>query len=185
MLTVGLAAAFSSPDDPPTTLATWARADPKDFVTAGVSELDGSSGTAGYGPPYNSAADGQKIGPIPLAKIAGVQLRINAAEDLVLQPPDVVATGIPTLQAAIATWRTATADEQQRWTHNYTAAITQASFEGSVPFPTGDYGPVEPMLAALLATARSRALDGQLASSGGLYHNDYTRPLLFLGDGTA
>ena len=48
---------FSSPDDPPSTIKQWSRTDPVDFVTTAVSELDGSSGTATYGPPYNHASE--------------------------------------------------------------------------------------------------------------------------------
>jgi len=36
-------------DDRPSTIAQWSRQMPVDFVTTAVSELDGSSGTAGYG----------------------------------------------------------------------------------------------------------------------------------------
>jgi len=64
LLTVALAVVFSSPDDKPVTIARWAGADPKDFLTAAVSELDASSDVAGYGPPYTNTPDAaQKIGP--------------------------------------------------------------------------------------------------------------------------
>jgi hypothetical protein len=39
-------------------------------------------------------------------------------------------------------------------------------------------------MAGLLQIARAGALDGYLLSSGGFYQTDYTRPLLFMGDGT-
>src|SRR5437588_1228892 len=58
-LAVVLTILFSSPDEHPTTIKSWSQTDPVDFVTTAVSELDGSSGTAGYGPPYNHASDGQ------------------------------------------------------------------------------------------------------------------------------
>lgn len=38
-------------------------------------------------------------------------------------------------------------------------------------------------MTSLLAMARSGALDGALASLRGFYRDDYTKPLLFLGDG--
>ncbi|MGO9820396.1 MAG: cytochrome B6, partial [Solirubrobacteraceae bacterium] len=41
---------FSSPDDPPSTIKSWSRSDPVDFVTTAVSQLDGTSETATYGP---------------------------------------------------------------------------------------------------------------------------------------
>jgi hypothetical protein len=185
VLAVALAAVFSSPNDKPATLAAWARADPHDFVVTAVGELDGSSPTAGYGPPYNSAADGQKIGPIGLAKIAGVRIPIDTAEDFVLKPLDVVAVDSPDLKSAVATWRSASSADQKRWTDSYTKMAGQATFGPGAPqFPTGDYGPVEPMMTALLAMARTSALDGALVSTQGFYNNDYTKPLLFLGDGS-
>jgi hypothetical protein len=184
MMTVTLAAVFSSPDDAPVTLASWTRSDPKDFVTTAVSELNGSSGTGGYGPPYNAAAEGQKIGPLALAKIAGVHLAINPAEDFVLQPLDIVAADSADLKAAVATWRAASSTDQMQWTDNYLTAVDQATFDGATPVPPGNYGPVGAMMTALLATARSGALDGELVTAHGFYNNDYTKPLLFLGDGS-
>lgn len=49
-LTAGLAALFSSPDEPPVTLGSWSRADSADFTATAVSELGGTSTTAQYGP---------------------------------------------------------------------------------------------------------------------------------------
>ena len=65
-LASALAVVFSSPDDTPVTIRQWAQADPGDFLATSVTELDGSSPTATYGPPYNSwtAGEGQKIGPV-------------------------------------------------------------------------------------------------------------------------
>ena len=185
LLSVILAAVFSSPNDKPATLADWAHNDPHDFVMTSVRELAGTSTTAGYGPPYNSAADGQKIGPVGLAKLAGVRIPIDTAEDFVLKPLDVVAVSSPALATAIATWRSASSADQQRWTDDYAKAADKATFDPAAPspLPAGDYGPVEPIMTALLATAQSGALDALLTSSQGFYNNDYTKPLLFLGDG--
>ena len=52
LLTVVLAAVFSSPDKKSITLAQWATDAPNDFVTTAVAELDGSSTSATYGAPY-------------------------------------------------------------------------------------------------------------------------------------
>src|ERR1700740_2244881 len=60
-LCVLLTILFSSPDEKPTTIKSWSRTNPVDFVTTATTELDGSSGTAGYGPPYNHASDGQHM----------------------------------------------------------------------------------------------------------------------------
>ena len=48
----------------------------------------------------------------------------------------------------------------------------------------GDYGPVPVMLTQLLALAQSGGLDGALLAQGRFYQTDYTKPLLFLADGT-
>ena len=56
LLTVVLAAIFSSPDEKPITVAQWANRAPADFVATALTELDGTSGVATYGPPYNNVA---------------------------------------------------------------------------------------------------------------------------------
>ena len=58
-----LAAVLSSPDVPAVSLATWGRLAPADFMGTAVSELNGTSETAMYGPPYNNGtASVQRIG---------------------------------------------------------------------------------------------------------------------------
>ena len=71
MLTVALAAVFSSPDEKAITLRDWAQAAPDDVVATAAGELAGTTTSAGYGPPYNTASDGQKLGPLPLQKWGG------------------------------------------------------------------------------------------------------------------
>src|SRR5436309_13370596 len=71
LLSLGLALAFSSPDEPALTLKGWANAQPSDFVGTAAQELAGTSGTASYGPPYNDTPDAtQHLGPIDLQKLA-------------------------------------------------------------------------------------------------------------------
>ena len=56
-----------------------------DFVQTAASELDGTSGVAGYGPPYNNAAGSvQKLGPFKLPDLVGVRIPIDTAKDFVL-----------------------------------------------------------------------------------------------------
>jgi hypothetical protein len=65
LLTVVLAALFSSPDDKAVTLGQWANAAPNDFVATAATELDGTSGSASYGAPYtHDTSAAQQIGPI-------------------------------------------------------------------------------------------------------------------------
>jgi hypothetical protein len=55
LLALVFAAALTSPDVPPVTIAQWAQNDPVDFVTTATGELAGSTTSAGYGAPYNGA----------------------------------------------------------------------------------------------------------------------------------
>ena len=53
-LTFGLAGLLSSPNVPPITIPSWAQVAPADFLATAASELNGTSLTATYGPPYNT-----------------------------------------------------------------------------------------------------------------------------------
>src|SRR5450759_1331850 len=85
VLSGALAAVFSSPDEKAITMSGWANADPDNLVTTAAGELAGTTTSAGYGAPYNTNAEGQKLGPIPMQKLGGVRIPINSA-DLVLGP---------------------------------------------------------------------------------------------------
>jgi hypothetical protein len=175
---------FSSPDESPSTISSWSRTDPVDFVTTAVSELDGSSGTAGYGPPYNHNGDGQHIVFIRLQKWFGVSHPIDTAKDFVLAPLGLI-PGQPTLQSAVSTYRSAPAKEQTAWTTAYTNALGKAKVaaDDSVSLPAGNYGPVATMMGSLLTFAESGGLDGALLTSNHFYQTDYTKPLMFMADG--
>jgi hypothetical protein len=125
-LTVVLTILFSSPDESPSTIKSWSHTDPVDFVTTATTELDGSSGTGGYGPPYNHTADGQHIAFIYPAKWLGVSHPINTAQDFVLAPLRSI-TGQPALRAAISTYQAAPAKTQTTWTSAYETALCTAS----------------------------------------------------------
>lgn len=186
LLSLLLAALFSSPDVKPVTIAQWATATPSDFVGTAVSELDGTSGLATYGPPYTHVAGaGQNIlGGVSLARIIGVQIPIDPARAFVLDPLSIPARSNPALAAALRTYENAPGTRQQQWTAAYTKALAHASFaNGRIVLAPGRYGPVAAMLQALLAQAQSGGLDGALLSSRGFYETDYTKPLLFLADG--
>jgi hypothetical protein len=176
---------FSSPDEKPSTVASWARSNPVDFVTTATTELDGSSASAGYGPPYNHAADGQQLWFIRLQKWFGVSHPIDPAHDFVLAPLRSI-TGQPTLQAAVHTYTSASAQQQATWTTAFEKGLTKASAEasGSVSTPGHGYGPLPALMSALLRFAQSGGLDGALLTSRQFYQTDYTRPLLFMADGS-
>ncbi len=182
LLTALLAAVFSSPDRKSVTIASWSNADPADFAATATAELAGTSDTAQYGPPYNSASDGQKIGPIGLAKAAGVRHPIDTAHDFVLHPLSTIPDR-PDVTQAIARWQAADPAQQQAWTDAYAKALENAPGGDPTHIPAGAYGPVSTMIPALLSQARSGGLDGTLLAEGGFYQTDYTLPLLFVADG--
>jgi hypothetical protein len=184
-LTLVLTILFSSPDEKPSTVKSWAHTDPVDFVTTATTELDGSSGTGSYGPPYNHASDGQHMWFIRLQKWLGVSHPVNSAQDFVLAPLRSI-TGQPSLQSAVNTYRSASPAQQAAWTSAYEKALANAgaTSSGSVSVKPGNYGPVPAIMAGLLTFAQSGGLDGALLSSRQFYNTDYTKPLLFLADGS-
>ncbi len=183
-LVVGLTILFSSPDLRPSTIKSWSRTAPIDFVTTATTELDGSSTIGGYGPPYNHASAGQHIAFIHLAKWLGVSHPINSAQDFVLAPLRSL-TGQPALQRAVSSYESAPATTQTGWTSAYETALAKASATsgGGVSVRPGRYGPLPPMMASLLTFAQSGGLDGALLTSRQFYQTDYTKPLLFMADG--
>lgn len=184
-LCVLLAVLFSSPDEKPSTVQSWARSDPIDFVTTATAELDGTSTTATYGPPYNHASGGQHEWFIHLQKWFGVSHPIDAAEDFVLAPLRSI-TGQPALQAALTAYQSAPPKQQSDWTSAYERGLAKATSapNGSITLPAGGYGPVRTMMAGLLSFAQSGGLDGALLTSRQFYQTDYTKPLMFMADGS-
>jgi hypothetical protein len=175
---------FSSPDDQPSTIAGWSQQMPADFVTTAVSELDGSSGTAGYGPPYNHNSVGQIVWFVHLQDWLGVSHPIDTAQDYVYGPLSSIPGDTP-VRVATAAYKAASAKQQATWTGNYTNALAKATVGAgnTVSVTAGDYGPLPTMMGALLALAQSGGLDGALLTSSQFYQTDYTKPLLFMADG--
>lgn len=182
VLVVVLAAVFSSPDRKAITLADWATAAPNDVVATAAGELAGTTTSAGYGAPYNRAADGQKLGPLPLQRWGSVRIPINSANDLVIEPLSTI-TGDPALASALQTWRGASADQQTKWASDYSDALTAAPDGNPNQVKPGDYGPVPVLAARYLTLARSGALEGLLTSRSTFYTGDQTKALLLLADG--
>ena len=183
VLTVGLAVAFSSPDEKAMTLQDWAKAAPADVVATATAELAGTSGSATYGPPYNTNGDGQVIGPLPLQKWGGVRIPVDSANDLVVTPLTNV-SGDAALTAALATWTAATADQQSTWANAYADALAKAPDGDPAQVPSSaDYGPVPVMAQSFLTLAGSGGLEAMLTTPG-FYGNDPTKALLLLSDGS-
>lgn len=182
LLTVLMAGLFSSPDDTSVTTKAWVTADRTDFVTTALSELDGTSGVATYGQPYNNTSGAaQKIGPISLQSAMGVQIPIDTAQDFVLGPLSQIPNA-PLLTDALAAWNAATPAQQSAWTTAYSDALTKAMDVAKVP--PGPYGPVEVMMISLADFAATGGLDSALTAGGSYYQTNYTKPLLFLSDGS-
>jgi hypothetical protein len=185
LLAVVCAVVFSSPDERPVTVKSWSNAAPVDFAQTAMTELDGTSALATYGPPYNNTAGaGQQLGPISIERAVGVRIPINTAQDFVLKPlatlPD-----RPALDAALTEYQGASATRQASWDAAYEKVVAGATFSnGQLVVKAGPYGPVAVLIANLESMARSGALDGALLASPQLYATDYTNPLLFIADGT-
>jgi len=183
VLTVGLAVVLSSPDVPPVTVQSWARIAPADFLGTAASELNGTSLTATYGPPYNTNGTPQSEGFAP-ANWFGVTQPVDPAQSFVLSPLAATAPADRTLAAALAAYNAAPAALQNKWATNYANAVTKVKFVGGVPVvPPANDGPVPVMLASELSLARSGAIDTDLLAQRQFYGTDYTRPLLFMEDG--
>lgn len=184
LLAVLLTILFSSPDEKSSTIAQWSRTMPADFTTTALSELDGTSKTAEYGPPYNHASEGQRAAFVRLQKWLGVSHPIDTAQDFVIKPLLSI-PGDPALRSAIAVYSSAPAAQRKAWTSAYSKGLEKAlpGAGGSLWVPAGEYGPVATMMRSLLGLAQSGGLDGNLLTSGHFYQTDYTKPLLFMADG--
>ncbi len=180
-LTLLLAAVFSSPDRKAITLQAWAKAAPDDVVATATAELAGTSGSATYGPPYNGAAEGQKLGPLPLQKIGGQRTKVNSAEDLVIKPLTSVANDTA-LKSALSAWRAAPAKQQTAWATAYADALAAVPTGDPAKVKAGDYGPTPLLTERFRALAASGGLESLLVKDA-FYPSDQTRPLLLLSDG--
>ncbi|MGO9964861.1 MAG: hypothetical protein ACLPUG_15735 [Acidimicrobiales bacterium] len=185
VLVVICAVVFSSPDEHPVTVKSWSNAAPVDFAQTAMTELDGTSAVATYGPPYNNTPGAsQNLGPISLERAVGVRIPINTAQDFVLKPlatlPD-----RPALDTALAEYKGASETQRANWDAAYEKVVANATFSGGrLVVRAGPYGPVGVLIANLESMARSGALDGALLASPQLYATNYTNPLLFIADGT-
>ena len=181
VVTLALAAGFGSLDEKAITLQDWAKAAPNDVVATATSELAGTSGSAGYGPPYNNASDGQKLGPLALQKWGGVRIPVDSAQDLVLTPLETAPTDTALIDG-LSTWKAATADQQVAWATAYGDALAAAPDGNPVAVASGDYGPVPVLAFSFLTLAQSGGLE-QLISPN-FYGGDRTKQLLLLSDGS-
>ncbi len=183
-LVFSLAVLLSSPDEPPLTVATWAKLAPADFMGTTASELAGTSESAQYGPPYNNGSKSvQKLG-ISWQLLAGVHQPINSASAFVLFPLSRIAAGNVQLSNALTRYKSADTQQQQAWAKAYLQAEQRVTFtHGMAYVPKANDGPVPTLVANELAMAKSGAIDTALLSQQTFYSTDYTKPLLFIEDG--
>ena len=183
-LTLGLAGLLSSPDVPSVSVQSWARIAPADFIGAAASELDGTSETATYGPPYNNVANASQSLLFSPQHMAGVLQPVNPATAFVLAPLTRLSATDPALARALATYRAASAAQQAAWAAAYAKVAPKATFAGGVPvLPAASDGPVPVLMASELALARSGGLDTDLLAGRTFYGTNFTLPLLFIEDG--
>lgn len=183
VLSVVAALVFSSPDEPAISLQQWARQAPADVVATAAGELAGTTTSAGYGPPYNTAGEGQSLGPVNLQALPGVTQPVDSATDLVLDPVRTL-TSDAASRAAVRVWDAASADRQQAWASAYVDALAAAPDGDPAKVAKGDYGPVPAIAAAELRLAESGSLEGLLTSRTSFFGVDSTKALLLLADGT-
>ena len=184
-LTVLLAALLSSPDVPSATVASWTKTDPADFLATAATELNGTSGTASYGPPYNNATGATQSLLFAPAKILGVTQPINTAQDFVLGPLGKLTATNPRLAAALATYnaghaRAADGVGQRLPQGRHPREVRQRDARSSRPPPTARCRSCSP---PSTPWRRSGALDTDLLAQRDFYGTNFTKPLLFMGDG--
>jgi len=176
---------LSSPDVPPVTVRSWATVAPADFMATAASELAGTSETANYGPPYNNGTNNvQRIG-FSWQTLAGVRIPIDPASAFVLSPLSKLAATDRTLSEALHTYASAGSDTQGKWAQAYLKAVDKVQYSDGTPsVPPADDGPVPVLVSKELTLARSGALDADLLASRPFYGTNFTKPLLFMEDGS-
>ncbi len=184
VLTVALGWILGSPDKPPATVQSWAQVAPADFLATAATELNGSSLSSTYGPPYNNGTGAvQRLWFSP-QEWAGVTQPVNSAHDFVILPLSIYSHGQPAVAAALATYQAAPASQQVTWANNYLKAVTKVKFPNGVPVvPAANDGPLPLLMSSELQMARSGALDADLLAQHSFYGTNYTKPILFMGDG--
>lgn len=196
VLVVALSLLFASPDPAPATFQQWAEQGTLDFAQTTLTEINATSTSATYGPPYqDTSQNGGTQGwgwfspqtwlgdlfPPPFPTDTWVQF---------VQEP-LHGVGDETVDAAIKQWDDASASQQSTWSDAYTKALAAAkATDGRLEVAAGDYGPLDTLVKAQIALAQSGGLDAALLATdqttlqGGTvwYSNDQTRSLLYLGD---
>lgn len=185
LVTLLLAAVFSSPDFPTVTAKDVAVNQPVAYVETCANILAGNSGIQDYGPPYSANTENaQRLFGIAPANWFGVTVPIDPPTDFILKPLGSVAVLEPALNDSLSAWEAATPDQRQSWTAAYLTAVQTATVHGNaIQLLPGDYGPVPTMMDAMLSLGQAGLLEGALQESDRLpFTLDFTKSLLFFQD---
>ncbi len=185
-----MAGLLSSPDVPPLSVQTWARASAADFVGTAASELDGTALAASYGPPYNNGSSAvQQSRPVnwqnwpaspsrstPATRPSCISPLSQAGADHAGAGQRAQHVHQRIARAAAAAWATA----YDKAVHQQQGPVQQAALPGGAGgrrAGAGDDG----LRAQGLAQAAT--LDADLLAQTKFYGTNYTKPLLFIADG--
>jgi hypothetical protein len=200
LLAILLTILFSSPDEKPSTIAQWSRQVPVNFLATAAKELDETSATAEYGPPYNhNSGSVQHFLFLHPQRWLGVSHPIDTSLDYVIDPLRTIPDD-PALRAALTRYQSAPERTQKAWGKAYAKPLEEYETageenkalprsvsinpsSGEVGVQTSGAGPVPTMMSSLLALARSGGVDGSLLTGDQFFQTDYTKPLLFMADG--
>ena len=185
LVTLLLAAVFSSPDFPTVTAKDVAVNQPVAYVETCANILAGNSGIQDYGPPYSANTENaQRLFGIAPANWFGVTVPIDPPTDFILKPLGSVAVLEPALNDSLSDWEAAAPDQRQSWTAAYLTAVQTATVQGNaIQLLPGDYGPVPTMMDAMLSLGQAGLLEGALQESDRLpFTLDFTKSLLFFQD---
>jgi hypothetical protein len=154
-------------------------------MATAASELAGTSETATYGPPYNHATGNVQTIGWSWQTLFGVRQPIDTASTFVLSPLTKLSTTDPVLAAAMQNYSHASNGTRAKWNDAYAKAVMSVTFKGAVPkIPPANDGPLPVMISTELSLARSGAVDADLLAQHPFYGTDFTKPLLFLEDGS-
>lgn len=182
-----LAAFWGFPRILPLTAQEVATKAPIAFSERTLSYFSGKSDLQTYGPPYtDNYENAQRVGFICPACWTGVSHPLNAQLDLVMKPLKQIGMLNPAVATALKNYKEAPATQQEKWVGNYSAALKKAGVDkGQITLSPGDYGPVAPLMDAMLQFARAGLLEGALIQGTNPalapYNADYTRAILYLG----
>lgn len=183
ILTVFLATVFSSPDTKAVSIRQWAAKDTPDFISTAISELNHTSESSTYGPPYNqSKANLRYLGPISLQKLGGVTQPVNPAQDFVLHPLSAIPFE-PSLHAALGKYNSSSSQQKTAWLAAFQKQFN-LSPQNTLQSSSTKFGPVPLMMSSLLDIAKSGGLGAQLSSTKSFYNTNYTKAILFISDGS-